>query len=189
MELAQENLIKIATASRELGKVLADANMRGLNGPDISRAQFWLDKIKVTSKEILEALIRCTIDSGPTPDEQLEGWISANGPVICLMALNEMKRMISINRPEKFIGFIPFNMGFNPTPASDKIREAIKVLHNYREYFDYLLASGVWCVSKLHEEIVSNRNTGTKESRDGRATPTEGSFSGCFADQCIHRLL
>ncbi|KAF8557457.1 hypothetical protein OG21DRAFT_1520519 [Imleria badia] len=193
MELAQENLIKIATVSQELGKVLADANARGLKGPDISRAQFWLDKIRITSREILEALIRCTIDSGSTPDEQLEGWTSANAPVICLMALNEMKRIINIDRPEKFIGFIPFSMGFNPTPANDKIREAIKVLHNYRDYFDYLLASGVWLLAirnhemdALHQlratspvalQITGNASTSSFSGKDTRYKNLQGGMS------------
>ncbi|KAF8434055.1 hypothetical protein L210DRAFT_2666448 [Boletus edulis BED1] len=148
MELAQENLIKIATVSRELGKALTDTPG---GGPDISRVQFWLDKIKVTSQEILETLSQCMITGSgdSTLDEQLHGWISANGPVICLMALNEMKRLIITNRAEKlFLGFIPSSMGFNPwtgpTLGSNKIREAIKVLHNHRNYFDYLLAPGVW---------------------------------------------
>lgn len=97
---ARETLIKIADVSYELSKALADAKARpgGVNGLDISRAQLWLDQILVTSREILEILNQCMINCA-TPDEQLEGWISANGPVICLFALNEMKRTIRIDRP------------------------------------------------------------------------------------------
>ena len=144
VESPQATLIKIADVSQKLYQALSDANrdVWGANDPDISGALFLLDKVMATSGEILETLNQCTINDS-APDEQLEGWISANGPVICLVALNDVKRTIGIDRPWRPLAFFGFKRSFSPAPANDKIHEAIKVLHTYREYFDFLLASGV----------------------------------------------
>ncbi|KAF8434058.1 hypothetical protein L210DRAFT_2666668 [Boletus edulis BED1] len=144
MESPQATLIKIATVSQELYKEVSEANTRygGVSGHDIHRALFLLDNIKDTSREILATLNQCMVN-GSTTDEQLERWISANGPAICLIALNEAKKTIDVSHSRR-TSLFSFMSGFVPTPTNDNVHKAIKVLHHYREYFDHLLALGVW---------------------------------------------
>ena len=119
----EATFIKIANVSQELYKVVSEASARsgGVRGPDVSRAQFWLDKIMITSKEILIKLNQHTIAGSGSPlDEHLEDWISAEGPVICLATLNEMKKIICMNRPcssseKTLFGFMSSLVGHNDT--------------------------------------------------------------------------
>ena len=145
MESSLAALIKIAQVSQELGVALSDANARGVsNGPGIARAQSLSNRILIASQEILEILNQCMIAS-ISPDEQLEGWISANGPVICLFALNEMKRIINPPEPagKTRFGYILPSI-FNSPLSPEKIHEALKIFDNHRQYFDVLLMSRTW---------------------------------------------
>ncbi|KAF8127052.1 hypothetical protein EV363DRAFT_1223873, partial [Boletus edulis] len=90
--------------------------------------------------------------NGSTTDEQLERWISANGPAICLIALNEAKKTIDVSHSRR-TSLFSFMSGFVPTPTNDNVHKAIKVLHHYREYFDHLLALGVWQVSSYVKRL------------------------------------
>ena len=141
MESSLATVIKIAKVSQELTVALTDANVSGVNRPEISRALLWLNKIVVSSGGILEILNQRMIDSSPL-DEQLEDWISTNGPVICLLALNEMKRIIKTDHARK-THFSILPSIFSPMPPQEKIHEAIKVFDNHQNYFDYLLTSAV----------------------------------------------
>ena len=131
-------LIKIAKVSQELVVELTHADSKGAEGPEVSRLLFWLEKIVTSSRGILEHLNQCT-----TFDEQLGGWISANGPVICLLALNEMKNMVGTDNARKTFGYMLPGI-FNSTSSQrEKIREVVKVFDNHRNHFDHLFMSDV----------------------------------------------
>ena len=145
MESSLAALIKIAQVSQELGVTLSDANARGVSdGPEVARARSLLNRILIASREILEILNQCTIAS-TSPDEQLGGWISANGPVICLFALNEMKRIIKSpgHAGKMRFGYILPSI-FNLSLPHEKIHEVLKIFDNHRQYFDVLLVSRTW---------------------------------------------
>ena len=171
MESTLATLIKIAQISQELSVALTDASARGVTGLENARAQFWLDKIMVSSREILELLHQCTTDS-TSPDPQLDAWISTNGPVICLLALNEMKRMIRPVEPagKTRFGYILPGI-FNSTPSHENIHGAIKIFDNHRTHFDVLLMSGVWWVSWERDLFMSDHTAVNQEPQGGCGTP------------------
>lgn len=79
-------------------------------------------------------------------DDRLRGWLCGSEPQTCLNALQEMRKLLNIDREvQPFSGFTSTGSGHQ----EDNINMAIGLFDTHRAYFHFLLTTDIWWVSSI----------------------------------------
>ena len=152
MELAKGIVFEISSSSK---RVISAANeyARRRGFKNVQSCHFRLEKemqkISVAAGGILGVLDRSSLPNGPPLDDRLQDWLSTDELPTCLDTLHQMESML---QDDIWMNTIFGRLNTRRSlPPEDKIDAAVKPFDSRRNYFHFLLTTGVWWVSESED--------------------------------------